>query len=40
VKLQSASETAIAMIQKAGGSFSVVGQVKRSPKAEDKPLKK
>ncbi len=32
VKLQAASETAIEAVQKAGGSFSVVDQVKRLPK--------
>ena len=37
VKLQSASETAIAAVQKAGGSFSAVPQVGRAKK--DKPEK-
>lgn len=32
VKLQAASEAAIEAVQKAGGSFSVVDQVKRLPK--------
>lgn len=32
VKLQAASETAIAAVQKAGGSFDKVDQVKRQPK--------
>ena len=37
VKLQAASESAVAAIQKAGGSFTQVPQVKRSKKAsEDK----
>ena len=38
VKLQSASENAIAMLQKAGGSFALTAQVKRTKteKAEDK----
>ncbi len=34
VKLQAASASAIAMIQKAGGSFEVVEQVKRPAKSE------
>ncbi len=32
IKLQAASETAIAAVQKAGGTFEVVPQVKRSKK--------
>lgn len=32
VKLQAASETAIAMVQKAGGTFAAVSQIKRSPR--------
>jgi len=42
VKLQGASENAIAAVQKAGGTFDKVPQVKRSPKekTEEKPAKK
>ncbi len=36
VKLQSASATAIAAVQKAGGSFEKVPQVKRQAKTKDK----
>ena len=35
VKLQAASETAVAAVQKAGGSFTVVEQVKRSKKEKE-----
>ena len=38
VKLQGASEAAIAAVQKAGGSFAVIPQVKRQK--QDKPDKK
>lgn len=45
VKLQSASENAIAAVQKAGGTFDKTAQVKRqakekAEKAEEKPAKK
>lgn len=36
VKLQNASETAVAAVQKAGGTFEKVGQVKRQPKESKK----
>lgn len=36
VKLQGASENAVAAVQKAGGSFSVVPQVKRQAKETEK----
>lgn len=35
VALQGASQQAIALVQKAGGTFSVVEQVKRQPKEKD-----
>lgn len=39
VKLQSASATAIAAVQKAGGTFDKIPQVKRLPKADQEKTK-